>query len=264
MRKRRLFFLIIPLVLALQLSRGCFNHDTSRRYGIKATYLARAGAMKMLAELARDTNLYDSLNEDWCRDKDNPKVLSLRSDTVNYGASDENRRLNLNSGTLEKGHLTRLGIDSSVARNILEYKTKKGLEGFGFIEELFLVEGMTQEQYLLLKDSVTIYGGPDTRVNINTATERVLVAILGNPSLVRDILNYRKGPDGYEGTEDDGIFKGPDDLGIIEGLDPSLFTVSSTVFRIWAQSFFLEDKNIFKGVEAVVDRSGKVYHWKEY
>jgi hypothetical protein len=53
--------------------------------------------------------------------------------------SDENRRLNLNSGALEKVHLIRLGIDSSVARNMLEYKGKKGLEGFEFIEELFRV-----------------------------------------------------------------------------------------------------------------------------
>ncbi|MBU1852460.1 MAG: general secretion pathway protein GspK [Candidatus Omnitrophica bacterium] len=231
---------------------------------MEAVYLARAGVMKMLAELARDTNSYDSLNEDWNRNEDNPKEFKLGRRTVFYGASDETGRLNLNSAGLNEGHLLGLGLDAKIAEKILGYKNKKGNTGFEFIEELFLVDGMERDNYLKIKDFVTIHRETDREVNINTVSEKVLRSILEDYSLVQDILEYRKGPDGAEGTEDDGIFRTTSDISMIGGLDSSGFTVQSRVFRIWAKSFFSEDKEKLKTVEAVIDRSGNIYNWKEY
>lgn len=262
-----LWVLIILVVLSLILSRRASTDIRLAKYesdSIKATYLGRAGIMKMLAELAKDTNSYDSLNEDWNRDKDDPKKLVLRNDTVLYGAFDEERRLNLNGTDLEKNQLIALGIDERLSQKILDYRNSKDEKTFEFIEELFLVEGMTREVFGNLKESVTIYRGDDSKVNINTASEGILNVIIGNSAIVQDVLMHRKGADGEEGTEDDGIFRDASDISMISGLDPALFAVKSDVFHIWAQTILSGDEEIAKEIEAVINRSGKIYGWKEY
>ena len=263
-----LWVLIILAILTITLSYRASSDVRLAKYEsskIRATYLARAGAMKMLAELAKDQNGYDSLNEDWNITKDNPKEFKLGKETVFYGASDEMSRLNLNSTGLAKEHLINLGIDDEiVSENIVSYKNeKKDNNRFEFIEELFLVNGMTREIYLKIKDFVTIYREDDFKLNINTASEEVLRAVLGNEGLVLDILDHRKGPDGEVGTEDDG-FKDPAEISTIDGLNTTFFTISSNFFRVWAEAPLSQDKEIVKGVEAVVDRSRKIHHWKEY
>ena len=262
-----LWFLIILAILSIVLSHRASSDIRLAKYesyNIKARYLSRAGIMKMLTELTKDTNSYDSLNEDWNRDRDNPKEFKIRDDTVFYGASDEYARLNLNGALLKKEYLVRLGIDESVSKEIIDYRIEKGDKKFEFMEELFLIEGMTRDIYREIEDLVTIYRGDDYKVNINTATQKVLEAVVGDSGLVQDILDYRRGYDGKEGTDDDDIFRDSTDISMISGLSPSLFTVRSDVFRLWAEAGFVEDKKISKGIEAVMHRTGKIYHWKEY
>jgi type II secretory pathway component PulK len=240
---------------------------------IKALYLAKAGIMKMIAELNKDTNAYDSLNEDWCRTNDNPKEFKFGGGAVFYGASDEESRLNLNSPTLQKEYLIRLGMDETISQRVLDYKVKKGDKGFEFMEELFLIDDMTSEIYSKIKDYVTIYRGNDAKVNINTSSEEMLDIILGNDTQIIDkILVYRKGLDAKEGTEDDGIFTDDNFSLVFEnfGVTPdnvgnyqSLLSVKSSFFRIWAEASFSEDKKIIKKITSAVDRSGKIYYWKE-
>ena len=237
------------------------GYDSGER---KAVYLARAGAMKMLAELANDANSYDSLNEDWNRDKDNPKELKLGKDPVFYGASDGTGNLNLNSPFLRKEHLVRLGMDIALALSIIDYKDKKGEKGFEFPEELFLVKGMNYAIYSKIKPYVTIYAVAHSKVNINTANKAVLQVLIEDDELVLDVLKYRKGPDGEEGTSDDGIFKGEEDFRKFQGLDPASFSVRSSLFRIWAWSSFSEDNQARRTIDAVITRSGKIHYWKEY
>ncbi len=261
-----LWILIILSIWAVIVSNRASTDITLAKHeseNIKASYLAKAGAMKMIAELNKDTNAYDSLNEDWCRTNDNPKEFKFGGGTVFYGASDEESRLNLNSSALQKEYLIRLGMDENMAQRTLDYKAKKGDKGFEFMEELFLIDGMTYDIYSMIKDYITLYRGSDAKVNINTANEKILMAVVGDNILVSKILDYRKGPDGKEGTEDDGIFRNDTDISVIDGLDPSLFSIKSDFFRIWAEASFSEDKKIAKKITSVVDRSGKIYYWKE-
>jgi type II secretory pathway component PulK len=231
---------------------------------IKAAYLARAGVMKMLSEIIKDSNDYDSLNEDWNRGMDDPKTLSIRSDIILYGASDEDSRLNLNSVSLSKEHLVMLGLDEALAEGILKYKTKKAGKGFEFPEELFLVKDVTRDVYSAIEGLVTIYRGSEPSVNINTADAAVIKALLPDDGLVSQIIEHRKGPDGEEGTVDDGIFRYHDDISAIRGVDPDLFSTGSKVFRIWARVRISGDKGPAVNIEAVMDRSGKTYNWKEF
>lgn len=262
-----LWILIILAIFNIAVSFRASGDIKLARYEsdkIKATYLARAGVMKMLSEIMKNANGYDSLNEDWNRGIDRPKALSVRNDAIFYGASDENSRLNLNSRSLNKEQLITMGLDELQSEEILRYKAKKADKGFEFPEELFLVKGITQEAYLNIKGLVTIYRGDDPTVNINTADTRVIGAVLLNDKLTREILEYRRGPDGKEGTIDDGVFKHHSDIGVIKGVDPNLFSIDSKVFRIWAQVTISGSKEPARSIEAVMDRSGKVYNWKEF
>jgi type II secretory pathway component PulK len=256
-----LWVLAILAVISVMLSYRASTDMKLAKYEsdkIKGLYLARAGVMKMLIEITGDANAYDSMNEKWNKNRNSPGVLTIGKDKVFYGCSDEKARLNLNAQGLAAEHLMGLGAGRTAAESILNYRSEKGDKGFEFMEELFLAGGVTGDIYSSLKDSVTIYTGKDARVNINTADKKVLKAILKDDALVREILARREGLDGKEGTEDDGIFKNTSDLSMVGGIDPSLFSVSTNVFRIWAES------SLSKSVEAVIDRNGKIYHWKEY
>lgn len=249
-----LWVLVILAILSIALSRGASSDIRLARYeadNIKAAYLTKAGVMKMLAELVKDENAY----------RGESKELILRNDRVVYGAFDETGRLNLNSASLQKEYLTRLGIESFVAENILEYK-KIHNKDFEFMEELFLVKDMTPEAYSLIKNLATVYAAANSRLNINTASQEVLYAMIGDWGVADDILEKRKGEDGEEGTEDDGI----KNISEIQGLDdPTLFSLTSDVFRIWAKAFLSGNEEPLKTAKAVVDKkSGKIYYWKEY
>lgn len=262
-----LWVLVVMAVFSVAVSFRASTDIRLARYEtgkIKAGYMARAGVMKMLAGIAGDPSSYRSLNQDWNRDRDNAKVLSIRDSKIFYGASDESARLNLNSSSLNKAQLAALGIEEVLAEEIVKYRARKGDKDFEFPEELFLVNGMTRQIYSGIEDFVTIYRGKDPVVNINTAAARVLMAVILDQGLVLDILEYRRGPDGKEGTLDDGVFRHGGDISVINGVDPGLFSVSSNVFRIWAQAFIAEDKDSVINIEAVIDRSGKIYNWKEF
>ena len=236
---------------------------------IKALYLAKAGVAKEIAELNKDRNNYDSLNEDWGKEKE----FKFGDGEAVYRAFDEEARLNLNNPSLEKGHLIMLGLDDALSQAALDYKTEKGGKGFEFIEELFLVNGMTRDIFLKIKDYVTIYRGNDPKVNINTADENILSMVLnGDSSLVNKIIAYREGSDGKVGTEDDGIFREDNFAGVFEsfGITPqditnyqALFSVRSDFFRIKASAYFSDNKDIVRSIEAVIDRNGKIFSWKE-
>ncbi len=265
-----LWALIILAILSVILSsRASTDINLARHESMntKAYYLAKAGAMKMLAELIKDAgeNSHDSLDEDWNRDEDNPKELTLRGDRILYGASDEMAKLNLNSNFLTREHLIKLGIEESLAENILEYKNAKvgkGARAFEFIEELFLVKGLSPEAYSALKDLVTIYGDDASRVNINTASQEVLLAVIEDVTAANFIIDEK---------EEGRVFNNIDEVhdAILQSfgveIDKNILDVRSDIFRIWTQVRLSESEEIAEEIETVVDRTtGRFLHWKEY
>jgi len=256
-----LWALIILSLLSLAVSSRSSSDIKLAKYeadSIKSLYLARAGVAKAIAEISKDKGSFTSLNQDWNKESE----FSFGGGTVRYGASDEEGLVNLNGQHLKKENLERLGVDGIASEEIIKYKIKKGEKGFEFIEELFLAGGVTKDIYLEIAPHVTIYRGGDSKVNINTAGESVLMAVTGDALMTGRILEYRKGDDGVEGTEDDGIFQNDSDISVKQ-LDPALFFVRSNFFRIIAKASFSETKEAVKMVTAVVDRLGRVYYWKE-
>ncbi len=84
----------------------------------------------------------------------------------------------------------------------LPYPCKNG--NFQVPEELLLVKGVTRQIFDSVKDRITVSGFG--AVNINTADGSVLRSLGISGGLVDKIIDFRKGNDDKEATEDDGIF----------------------------------------------------------
>jgi len=125
-----------------------------------------------------------------------------------YFFEDEGARININTAPVEV--LAKLpGMEEDLAQSIID----SNLRPFRVKEELLLVEDITPEIFGKLKDSITVYG--DGRININTASAEVLVALGLEEELVEILMRFRKeyiGKDEKEGTEDDGVFTTADGL----------------------------------------------------
>jgi general secretion pathway protein K len=219
-----------------------------------------------------------------------------------YGASDEEGKININA--IEKELLSRLsdvipeftaekvaaildwrdtddyaGEGGDTEKDYYEeldnpYKCKNGK--FSVPEELLLVKGITRDVYDSIKDIITVYGDSE-KVNINTASEKVLEVLIGSdfPELPGKIVTYRNGEDGIPGTYDDRerIFKKTDT--IVNSLDSyayvtrledgerawlnankKYFKVNSNTFRVISKGN-IKGSNVKKTIEAVVLRGKK-------
>ncbi|MFH1246135.1 MAG: hypothetical protein V1662_06605 [Candidatus Omnitrophota bacterium] len=118
---------------------------------------------------------------------------------------------------------------------------------------------------------LTIYG-PGS-VNINTASDKVLLALIGDETLVDVIIAYRKGADGKIGTEDDlafsvvgqaltvhtdffNVYGGtPLQLALLQNMrNIGMFGVNSIVYTIAAQG---KAANIEESFTATIDFNGQ-------
>ena len=149
-----------------------------------------------------------------------------------YGVLDEERKLNINK--VDKTALKNLievaaGKQSEEAQKLadalidwreygesqikgfysdsyydnLEFPYPKKSTDYEVIDELLLVEGMTQELFEKLSPYLTVY--TSGKVNVNTVSAEVLHALGLADALVTKILSARRGPDGREATADDYI-----------------------------------------------------------
>lgn len=140
------------------------------------------------------------------------RVFELGKSRVAYQLLDEEGRININ--TASKEIILRLpGLNSELlADNILAYRQVRPLV---LKEELMLVKGVDAQIFRQCRDYITVWTAGE--VNINTAPDTVLAALGMGGHLVSSIADFRKGSDGLEATEDDGVFK--DRAEVINDLD---------------------------------------------
>jgi len=161
---------------------------------------------------------------------------------VYYGMMDEERKININMSKLapnSPGEFRRIlkGLSPEITDEIISamidwqdggdfdsatmpggaedffYETKHGYSSkdadFETTEELLLVKDVTKPLFNEIKEHITVYG--NGKININTASKKVLIAVIddGNRTylpLVENVIDYRNGTDGIAGTNDDQIF----------------------------------------------------------
>lgn len=86
------------------------------------------------------------------------------------------------------------------------------------------------------RDVFTSIGGG--RVNINTASSVVLSMIPGlNQTIANDIVLFRRGFDGLDGTEDDLPFLRIEDLGNLSGMPPEMISLLSRYLTVRSSTF---------------------------
>ena len=179
---------------------------------LNSYYLAKAAVKEAIVERQNDiTPGYDSLYE-LCTERE----IAFENGKVAYYLIDEESKININ--TVSKEILARLPeLSEDLANKITEIRSKNN---FRVIEDILMIEGMDEKKFYGqegekgLRDLITVYG--KGAVNINTAPYEVLSALAGEDSLVHEIIDFRKGMDGEESTEDDSLFS--PDRSIIEQL----------------------------------------------
>ena len=148
----------------------------------------------------------DSVNFNNLRGLTKKREKQLGDGKFIYSLQDEESKININMASKEV--LVALpDLDENLAKKIIEIRNKFGR--FEIKEEILLVEGLSLEIYNNLKDFITVYG--DGKLNLNTASAQALKAIGFREDLIAGLLEFRAGPDGEVGTEDDLV------MGTVEG-----------------------------------------------
>ena len=224
-----------------------------------------------------------------------------------YGLADEQSKLNLNTIDLETlarllSDVLRLTTDDArrQAESIIDWRDFGKHEAEGFfsddyyknlefpydmkehpferIDELLLVKGMDGEKFVKLIPYVSVWGSG--RVNINTASQKVLSALGLEPAVIEKILKVRQGPDGIDSTADDHIFLRTFDIASdvkavislddrearqIDALNAkSLFSTDSLVYSVRSRAFRSDGMLGGSEVAAVFDAgANKIIYWYE-
>ena len=265
-----LWALVVLSILAVGIGSRVASEINLARYleeRLISLYLAKAAVNRAIIEFEKDkTPGYDTLYE----------LQKKRETTLGKGVfesklSDEESLININ--TASSLVIERLpGLNPDLAKAIAE----SPLKPFLLKEELLLVEGITAEIFSEFKDLITVYS--EGRVNINTAGASVFSVLGMSDDLIEIILNYRKGKDGEEATEDDGEFKsaatilndlteftiltGPQQVQMIELSTSNLLGVDAKNLRLNIETKVLG--NPIKNYVVILERTtGKIRFWQE-
>ena len=156
------------------------------------------------------------------------------------------------------------------------YPVKKA--NFEIIDEFLLVQGVDAATFERLSPYLTTYG--DGRVNINTVSRAVLIALGMDGELADKVLSLRRGKDGIEATADDHIFQRTYDIAgeikefagltnaqvaTIDRLNqPGKFDTNSRHYSISAKGKLNNAANSSKTIHCVFNAQGsKIEYWRE-
>ncbi len=226
-------------------------------------YLAKSALNDAESFLFRDDRpAYDTL---FSLSQEHDK--SVGSGGFIYTVEDEERRIDINQSSSEI--IARLpGLNAELAEAVVN----SSLRPFAAKEELLLVEGISGEIFDGLKDFIGVYSGG--KVNINTAPLEVLIALGIDKSLANTIVEFRKGPDGMEGTSDDEVFESASEIisrlrsrvsfmaaqeqtltGVMD-----LLTAGSRYFRLKIRTYVFNKQSMY--YEALIGQ-GSILEWRE-
>ena len=271
----------------------------------KSFFAAQAGVLKGIAELKKEGPVaIVSLKDKW---NNNPEFngLSIGEAKADIRIVDEERKININRADFT--------VLSKVFQSILKWDQTRAAElaacvvdwrdaddaltlpagsaetayykelphpyaaknaDFEVLDELLFVRGMDTCSYAKVMDYVTIYG--NGKVNINTASKEVLMALGLDEDISDKILAFRSGRDKIEGTDDDNVFVSAAE--IISGL-ASEYTFSeqqkNTLSEVIVKYLDTKSANFTIDVtvgihnrpdtgkvSCVVTRMGKILYWQ--
>ena len=198
----------------------------------KAHYLAVAGIQDAIARIKADPQGVDSFADNWWTGEA-PEMTPLGEGGYTLTITDESARINLVTASPQTlGAL--LGGDKEATAAVVEFRASK----LPFVvEDLSAAELPADALSRAIALGTTLGNG---KININTAGADVIAALPGMDADAAQLLvDYRRGPDGADGTEDDRIFAKPKNINKVRKLAPvrtapalPLISTGSNIFRI--------------------------------
>lgn len=225
---------------------------------------------------------------------------------IQYGLADEERKININKAgmpALERLFRKVAGLDETSAQELaasvidwrdgdsqlsiplgsaedIDYRNlphpyEARDQNFEILDELLLVNGMSQDLFEKIKDYVTIYGSG--KININTVPRAVLLSLGLDNGIVDDIMSFRAGVDGVAGTTDDNFFDtaaniipkfsqsyhlSASELAEFSAVADQYLVTNSKNFMIKAVAK-LDNKKDTVELVCVVNRNGNILYWRE-
>ncbi len=203
-----LWLIIIMSVFGLGLARVSYSNYRFAKFKagkfVTPYAIDEVLAICKFNRISDETPGYDTLSE-FAQEEE----YSFGNVRVVYSLKDEERKININKAS------------SSILKGLPEISTDKAidivsstLKPFRIREALLLMDEIEEEDYLSIKDFITVHG--EGRININTCSEETMELLGMEDDLIERILNFRKGDDGEPDTGDDGAFES--NTGIINTL----------------------------------------------
>lgn len=293
------WILVILTIFTLSIAQGVRLNLKFAKYHqdrLKSLYIAKAGIIKVLVELEKDSNNWDGLCEFWAtgidanKDKNIFKDIELGEGKFTVKITDEDSKININyaSPDLLMNIFELSGLESEVAQDLVDTITKWRIlqHKTCVLEELNSLKKFKANPNNLAKtkDYVTVYGD-NNFININTASPLVVEAVLKTfskdseevGSLKEKIISFRQGQDGIEGNEDDQVFENNNisqylnlnaqESALAQRLS-SNSKVKSHIFRVLSFAN-LNSGKAMRIIEAVLERSPitnrieKIVYWHE-
>lgn len=294
-----LWILAILTVISLGFGRRSMMERRVAAYTLdhaQAMQMARGALERGIAELANKSfydarapggGYYTGLDQRWARPldllRDEPLYRTSEdpefdNDRCFYIIRDNGSRISINFAPEELLHDVD-GLSFLVVREIMSRREARGrsrvVQRFFSIDELRDLRGMDDEDWMGedgnpgLRDLFTVWG--DRKINLNTASEAVLLAIPDiRNSVVSKIIGYRVGPDAELGTQDDKAFKNIDDLSKKLKITGSELTLLSRYCKTTSNSFTIDAYATRRGglivahCQAIVTAGGRsVLQWSE-
>ncbi|MEW6101846.1 MAG: hypothetical protein AB1481_06075 [Candidatus Omnitrophota bacterium] len=251
-----------------------------QRDSVKARYLAKAGVNRAIIEIKNDEQAMDALSDKWADNPEGFEQIFLSENTGEYatvgyvstqgeqpamvfGVIDEERKININTANpnllnqlLEyyniedsQGLVTSIQVwrgELGDADGIYEsagYPPKAGT--FSNIEEMVMVVGLSLEDFLKIKDLITVHT-TEAKINVNTAPRDTLFIL--NRAIAKDlnIENFQQAADSLASkiieARNSAAFTSPDDLGITPtGADETnIYNQLKTRITVTSDNFLIE------------------------
>lgn len=255
--------------------------------------LAKAGAEYAVMHCLNNTNEWDGMAPDlWNTKEEDFKDQKLEGGsfsviyvtepkegqfTTNFGIIGENGRIDLNyiddlPTNVFETLIENCGINDGggIAKAIRDY-FPKGLTGvtgsnytFQSVEELLLVEGVSDEVFGKLSRHVTVYSGTKN-ININVADKKVLESLALKSDVVDAIIELRDGGHVFKDAQEIENDLRTLDSGLsLTGDSTSDIDVRSSAFRGTALAWLPEREKPDCKIEFVCDTdSGEFVYWRE-
>jgi len=193
-----IWLLVTLSVLAVSIGKIAYSQINFSRFYIdqeQSYYLAKAALKEAMIERGGDlSSSYDTLYE-----LRTPRLITFGGNSVEYILIDEESKININFAG--SNILARLLDSNFTADEVIDYRQNAA---FSTIDELLQVDGIDEELFAEIRNLVT--ANSNKYININTAPEGVLLALGCTQDSCDKILEYRRGDDDLEATEDDNVF----------------------------------------------------------